>query len=1182
MKSIYLSLVSFGIIINIGLAQTMNQYCSTPPFVGGEHTVVIPNVLIVQDMTGSMNFWANDTCMSHTLTPYDTNKIYYGYANPFYWYDTVKVGDRLFYKKGSPGWISGNRINWWHMTRIDIARKALTGGKGNAYNKKDTLIFEEPYYKVNAAYSGFYCTGIITTDSTERTKGIIRTIADQDNNYIWDAGAPHFALMMFSTVSFHCRVIVPFGNSLKSFLDTLELKSPTGSTWVGDAIFEAIHYLRYCEPHFSNYSNYAWDQSWVATSKDPWYEVVGSDTVAVSCRPTFCIVIGDGGSNEDRREIDFADCDHLPHAPSPYGAAHDAFWNYDFDDDWADSNGIDPWDDCNGPSPFHDRPGDDYAYYGHINDLRPDNDPLYGIPGKQSITFYSIYLFAQGEDNNADSILFRKIAKHGGFVDLNKDKKPGPDSAEWDSRPPYGRPDNFFYADEGYGLDSALTRIFIDISVLSRVTSASAATISSSGVHGGGLAYQAQFYPKMTAGGDTLTWVGSAQALWLDRFGYLHEDTDSNNRLHLKNDWVVDMFFDSVTTATKAHRYQDTIGTGIESLFVAKGDVPVESLSFIWNAAQLLWNRAYFGRTVYTMTSITWSGERFLPANNQIDKHLMINNSTAARCDSLINFILGCDYPSNSVYRSRIMNNKVWKLGDIIYSSPTVVAEPREAFHQIYGDDSYYAFWDQYKNRPSMVYVGANDGMIHAFNGGIYNPLENPFEIAELQNGPSGQAPGTELWAFVPYNLLPHLKWLADTTYCHVYYNDLRPYATDARIFTADAVHPQGWGTLLICGQRFGGGHIPVFYPFQPPPGTQYRSSYIAFDVTNSCQTTPTVLWCFNDDNLGFTLCIPTLIKVQSTWFLVFGSGPLTFYGESVQKAYLYVLNPLTGARLRKIQIPDNGSSITNIFGVDLGLDYSVDLLYFGTNDNAGGGKIYRINTHQNTNPASWTLHRVIDLNKPITSEGSVAIDDYGKLWLYFGAGKYYSSVDIANQDTMCFVGIKDDTSSVSLNDLLDVSHVEVFKDSVSVFGTWDNLLAMVGNKAGWIRKLDSLPGERVVTAPAVLGGAVIFTSFIPRDTAGAVPEADLCITSGGTQGGNLWALFYTTGTAYRTPMLGEDANGRRLTHTPIIGDIPSEPVMHISMEKDKVFIQTSGGLVGYETPLPYDPRGGVMLWRGR
>ena len=69
---------------------------------------------------------------------------------------------------------------------------------------------------------------------------------------------------------------------------------------------------------------------------------------------------------------------------------------------------------------------------------------------------------------------------------------------------------------------------------------------------------------------------------------------------------------------------------------------------------------------------------------------------------------------------------------------------------------------------------------------------------------------GAEIWAYVPMNLLPHLKWLTDPNYTHVYYVDGKPKVFDAKIFTADSDHPGGWGTVLVVGMRFGGGAMTV------------------------------------------------------------------------------------------------------------------------------------------------------------------------------------------------------------------------------------------------------------------------------------------------------------------------------------------------------------------------------------
>ena len=89
-------------------AQTMNPFCKAPPFVGGNNAVVKPNILLSQDMTGSMNN--------------NTNSGGYGYANPDYNYGHVQVGAQNYFKMDPMGPYSGFDINSVFMTRIDVAR----------------------------------------------------------------------------------------------------------------------------------------------------------------------------------------------------------------------------------------------------------------------------------------------------------------------------------------------------------------------------------------------------------------------------------------------------------------------------------------------------------------------------------------------------------------------------------------------------------------------------------------------------------------------------------------------------------------------------------------------------------------------------------------------------------------------------------------------------------------------------------------------------------------------------------------------------------------------------------------------------------------------------------------------------------------------------------------------------
>src|SRR5690606_1467652 len=147
----------------------------------------------------------------------------------------------------------------------------------------------------------------------------------------------------------------------------------------------------------------------------------------------------------------------------------------------------------------------------------------------------------------------------------------------------------------------------------------------------------------------------------------------------------------------------------------------------------------------------------------------------------------------------------------------------------------------------------------------------------------------SELWAYVPRNLLPHLQWLKEIEYPHVYYVDGSPQSFDVNIFSADADHPNGWGTILVVGFRLGGGDITINQNRDADGNASndvtMRSAYLIFDVTNP-EKAPRLLAEINHPELGFTTSLPTVVKRRAAsggsftspsanqWYLLFGSGP--------------------------------------------------------------------------------------------------------------------------------------------------------------------------------------------------------------------------------------------------------------------------------------------------------------------
>jgi len=402
---------------------------------------------------------------------------------------------------------------------------------------------------------------------------------------------------------------------------------------------------------------------------------------------------------------------------------------------------------------------------------------------------------------------------------------------------------------------------------------------------------------------------------------------------------------------------------------------------------------------------------------------------------------------------------RVWPLGDIIYSTPTLVSDPGEKYDEIYGDASYRLFRSQYKGRRNMIYVGANDGMLHAFNAGFFDPVETKFckgpDGADANSTIEGLittagsecATGTydlgeEMWGFIPHDNLPHLAWLAcngtasDPTACgadqytHVYYVDERPKVSDVKIFDdTDADHPGGWGTILIMGMRYGGGAMDLTFAGSSTVN-EFRSAYYMFDITDP-EAKPELLGRYSDDSLGFTLSYPSITRVKDSggnerWFAVFGSGPENLTGTAARD---YKSSSTTqNGSIHVIEITKDGFDLTaghsNIFdtthgssimgdpaAVDVDLDFSVDVIYIGSSKATTDGKIYRLNTQNNIDPTTWLKSELLfdaDMG-PLLVPPSASMDTVGNFWVYFGTGRLRSKDDMTSQDQQRFYAIKDD-----------------------------------------------------------------------------------------------------------------------------------------------------------------------------
>ncbi len=206
-------------------------------------------------------------------------------------------------------------------------------------------------------------------------------------------------------------------------------------------------------------------------------------------------------------------------------------------------------------------------------------------------------------------------------------------------------------------------------------------------------------------------------------------------------------------------------------------------------------------------------------------------------------------------------------LGDVINSTPTIVGPPGR-----------YYFFDNYRffrlktaaEREPMLYVGANDGALHALN---------------LQTG-------VESWRFYPEAVHAKLidAGLCEDGYCHNYFVDGTPTAADIYlgsghdVYQGSELRQTGWRTILITGLGRGG------------------SAYFALDITSGSPfaenntdplTGTTYLWQFTDDELGLTISRPAVARINlpdtdfGGWGAFFGSG-YDEDGGPEKEAYVY------------------------------------------------------------------------------------------------------------------------------------------------------------------------------------------------------------------------------------------------------------------------------------------------------
>lgn len=849
----------------------------------------------------------------------------------------------------------------------------------------------------------------------------------------------------------------------------------------------------------------------------PW----ASSSTVVSCCKTFVIIVTDGEPTNDTNVPsslqDYAHGRHGVHCTGTSGTIHTP-------NGTCNSNPATPSLTLLGEHKTDYASSgnhylDDVAYWMHTNDLRPDNGgatPCGGstpriavineagrcLPGIQSASIYTFFAF--GNINGRE--LLMHAAQLGGFEDSNGNNLPDLTS-EWDkvnnatgtagSTVPGCNadciPDTYF---ESSNVDDLQDRLLAAItSILRKSAAGSSVSVLASSLAGDGALYQAYFYvSEVGTGGSDVRWLGFTEGIFVDRYGNLREDTVQDGRLVLEDDMLIVMRYQDNAALPKfgkvlVNKFKDLNADGVaDSATPDVADAELKDIVPIWEAGKRLAANPSTARNIITWVDADNDGlvstseqMPFSAANASVlDPYLRAAASGTFTATNIVNFIRGDEIAG---MRTRMMDvdtggtltPMVWKYGDPIHSPPVLVGAPKSGYHSLYGDASYLAYFQQYVNRRQVIYVGANDGMLHAFNAGYYTPGDDPSTTSKKEYGwfannpPSVPAPptphknyqlGEEMWGFVPYQLLPQLKWLTQADYSHVYYVDLKPTIADVRIFDpSDPSHPGGWGTILIGGFRMGGSCGQCVSSTGAPPMTvniggtnrTFYSAYFVLDITNPEQD-PKLLWSFSDPGLGLTTAVPTVVRTSpkadpntdpthEKWYMVVGSGPNGYkadHSTGSQTSKLYAIDLKAGpgtnnALVSSMPVGSLTAFMAEAVALDRDLDFRTDMVYVGralkTGTTTWNGKMYRLRIGDCTgtcSPSNWGVSQgggrvpaemlysfrdaggVTRVAGPITTAPALSIDDAAKVWVFFGTGRYLNEADKVSTSAQYFFGIKD------------------------------------------------------------------------------------------------------------------------------------------------------------------------------
>lgn len=664
-----------------------------------------------------------------------------------------------------------------------------------------------------------------------------------------------------------------------------------------------------------------------------------------------------------------------------------------------------------------------------------------------------------------------------------------PDPANWDTSAPgtpgAGDPDNYFLVTNPLNLRNQLSKAFDDIAA----RSLDAGNRALAGARIGADSFTLQ--PTFQRERNGKDWTGNLTALSLNPDGSVGASL-WNARAQLPAPALR-----NIRTIVDVRDGTASSGTGVNPASFAAdnlGTTAADQLAKLGITSGNLAN-GHYGSTGYTP-------EQFV-AYLRGDQSLELGrgqNGTLRNRSSVIGSIINSE-PVIAASRSDVGYGNIFRQ----------TADPMFAG---YGSSaSSNGYLDLKRARPTMVYVGANDGMLHAFNAStVPCPTNNRISCA-------GENAGREMFAFVPNAVLGNLGQipLQDARYEHRYF-------VDGQISVGDVKSGSGstgaaWKTILVGST--GGGARSVF----------------ALDVsTPSNFTDNNVLWERNsiiDSDIGHVYGKPLIVPLENNkWGVLFGNG----YGGRRSDPSLYILDAMTGEVIRKLTANDGNRAGPNDTACENAAPNSNACVAEATDPYNGLGQITAIDRTGNgkvdvvyggdlqgnlwkfdlgsTNANSWGVAnngaalftaRIGSERQPITGGMRVAAGPGMGVMVYFGTGRYLfggpngdNNVP-ANPTVQSLYAVFDNDTPVSggrgalqpqtitgattLNGTVtrSISRTRVIYNGPQAKRGWYVDLQVNTAPAGQAAVYRPI-GERFIATPRIQSGRVFFTTFTPSE----------------------------------------------------------------------------------------------------